>query len=113
MQVILQYYEQHTDRNERAITRRFRAKAVIGEGRVASFKGQSPTVSRFSSRGPDFSDAKRNPTDVLKPDILAPGHQIWAAWSPLSVSNPMLEGEFVNLNMKAFRVFISFCKKHS
>lgn len=73
--------------------RRFRAKAAIGEGRVASFKSQAPTVSRFSSRGPDFIDAKRNPTDVLKPDILAPGQRVWAAWSPISASDPILEGK--------------------
>ncbi|TQD98725.1 hypothetical protein C1H46_015634 [Malus baccata] len=68
------------------------AKAAIGEGRVASFMGQAPVVSRFSSRGPDFTNTSRNPFDVLKPDILAPGHQIWAAWSPVSASEPALTG---------------------
>ncbi|XP_024023201.1 subtilisin-like protease SBT2.4 [Morus notabilis] len=92
VQVILNYYERHTHRGESKLVRRFRAKAAIGEGRVASFKSQAPTVSRFSSRGPDFIDAKRNPTDVLKPDILAPGQRVWAAWSPISASDPILEG---------------------
>lgn len=54
--------------------------------------GRAPTVSRFSSRGPDYIDQLKNPTDVLKPDILAPGHQIWAAWSPMSVLDPILAG---------------------
>ncbi|PON52148.1 Subtilase [Parasponia andersonii] len=90
--VILHYYEEHTRRDEKEFVRRFRAKAAIGEGRVASFKDKEPAVSRFSSRGPDFIDANRNPADVLKPDILAPGHQVWAAWSPISASNPILEG---------------------
>lgn len=89
----MHYYEEHTHRNEKEFVRRFRAKAAIGEGRVASFLGQEPAVSRFSSRGPDFIDANRNPTDVLKPDILAPGHQVWAAWSPISASDSILEGE--------------------
>lgn len=72
---------------------RFTARAAIGEGRVACFKHQAPTVSRFSSRGPDYIDSRRNPADVLKPDILAPGHQVWAAWSPISALDPTLTGE--------------------
>lgn len=68
------------------------ARAAIGEGRVASLGRQALVVSRFSSRGPDFIDIDRHPADVLKPDILAPGHQIWAAWSPLSALDPILTG---------------------
>ncbi|KAL5578756.1 hypothetical protein UlMin_011198 [Ulmus minor] len=92
VQVISEYYENQTCRDCREFMTRFTGKASIGEGRVASFMSQGVTVSRFSSRGPNFIDAKRNPTDVLKPDILAPGHQVWAAWSPTSASNPMLKG---------------------
>jgi len=69
--------------------------AAVGEGRLASFTGRSPIVSRFSSRGPDIIDIKKNLADVLKPDILAPGHQIWAAWSPMSASEPLLKGTFL------------------
>lgn len=72
--------------------RQFNARAAIGDGRVASFGSQAPIVSRFSSRGPDFIDINRNPADVLKPDILAPGHEIWAAWSPMSALDPILSG---------------------
>lgn len=72
--------------------REFNARAAIGDGRVASFCGQAPIVSRFSSRGPDFIDINKDPTDVLKPDILAPGHEIWAAWSPMSALDPILSG---------------------
>ncbi|KAK9267544.1 hypothetical protein L1049_009972 [Liquidambar formosana] len=92
-QAILQYYEQQTHRDTGGSMTRFGAKAAIGEGRVASFMGRTPIVSRFSSRGPDIIDSSRNPTDVLKPDILAPGHQIWAAWSPISVLDPILMGQ--------------------
>ncbi|KAH7569437.1 hypothetical protein JRO89_XS06G0162300 [Xanthoceras sorbifolium] len=91
-QVVLQYYEQQTVRDRRGFVTKFGAQAAIGEGRVASFEGRAPTVSSFSSRGPDFIDINRNPTDVLKPDILAPGHQIWAAWSPISALDPILTG---------------------
>lgn len=92
LQIILQYYEQQTHRDERGAAIKFNAQAGIGEGRVASFEGRAPIVSRFSSRGPDFTDLSRNPTDVLKPDVTAPGHQIWAAWSPVSALDPMLTG---------------------
>ncbi|KAL9384195.1 hypothetical protein Peur_024518 [Populus x canadensis] len=91
-QIISQYYEQNIQRDERGFVIQYCARAAIREGRVASFVGQAPIVSRFSSRGPDFVDINRNPADVLKPDILAPGHQIWAAWSPLSALEPILTG---------------------
>ncbi|KAF8409609.1 hypothetical protein HHK36_005687 [Tetracentron sinense] len=91
-QIILQYYEQNTDRDERGIVIKYSGRAGIGEGRVASFQGRAPIVSRFSSRGPDIIDSSRNLTDVLKPDILAPGHLVWAAWSPFSVLDSILMG---------------------
>ncbi|XP_016508521.2 subtilisin-like protease SBT2.4 isoform X2 [Nicotiana tabacum] len=91
-QNILQYYERETVRDKNGFVVRYGGRAAISEGRIASYKGRAPIVSRFSSRGPDYIDQSKNPTDVLKPDILAPGHQIWAAWSPMSVLNPILSG---------------------
>ncbi|MBA0723530.1 hypothetical protein Golax_004104 [Gossypium laxum] len=90
--IVSQYYEQQTLRDARGIVRQFNARAAIQDGRVASFGVQAPIVSRFSSRGPGFIDINRNPSDVLKPDILAPGNEIWAAWSPLSALDPILTG---------------------
>ncbi|KAK2359067.1 subtilisin protease SBT2.5 [Trifolium repens] len=90
--VIMQYYESRTKRDEKGAVTEFGAWVSTGEGRVASFKGRSPVVSRFSSRGPDIIDANRSIADVLKPDILAPGHQIWGAWSPISAKLPILTG---------------------
>ncbi|WCJ20150.1 Subtilisin-like protease SBT2.4 [Euphorbia peplus] len=91
-QIISGYYEQNIHRDKNGLVHEFRGRASIGEGRIATFGGRSPIVSRFSSRGPDFTDINRNPADVLKPDILAPGHQIWAAWSPLSATDPIMKG---------------------
>lgn len=75
----------------------FGGRAAIGEGRAASFcsrNSRAPTVSRFSARGPNFINVKNKTSlDVLKPDLLAPGHQIWAAWSPMSVSETILRGK--------------------
>ncbi|KAG5101196.1 hypothetical protein JHK84_046165 [Glycine max] len=90
--VILQYYEEQTKRDMKGTATEFGAMAAVGEGRVASFTGRSPVVSRFSSRGPDIIDMHNNLADVLKPDILAPGHQIWAAWTPISALEPMIKG---------------------
>ncbi|KAJ9566261.1 hypothetical protein OSB04_002227 [Centaurea solstitialis] len=89
--IILEYYEKQTERNDKGVVKAYRGRAAIQEGRVATYNEKSPVVSRFSSRGPNFIDVKRNPTDLLKPDILAPGHQIWAAWSPMSVQDPILK----------------------
>lgn len=75
---------------------------------MASFMERAPVVSRFSSRGPDYIDQKRSPADVLKPDILAPGHQIWAAWSPMSILNPILSGSY------RYRLALcSFCHQYA
>lgn len=88
----MDYYEKHTYRDRRGIAISYGASAAIREGRVANFTDQAPRVSRFSSRGPDIIDNQMNPADVLKPDILSPGQQIWGAWSPASMLDPILSG---------------------
>ncbi len=57
-------------------------------GGIASYNGSPPVVSDFSSRGPiiDFGVPSNYTnllplSDILKPNILAPGEKIWAAWS--------------------------------
>lgn len=42
----------------------------------------APQVALFSARGPNIKDFNFQDADLLKPDILAPGSLIWAAWSP-------------------------------
>ncbi|XP_021766671.1 subtilisin-like protease SBT2.4 [Chenopodium quinoa] len=90
--IISKYYEEQTKKTAQGCVVKYRGRASIGEGRIAFFDRQVPAISRFSSRGPDIIDSLRKPADVLKPDFVAPGHQIWAAWSPLSVSEPIFEG---------------------
>ncbi|KAJ4800614.1 Subtilisin-like protease [Rhynchospora pubera] len=91
-QVIWNYYNNHTIRDIKGIVTSYGSCATIKEGRIATFTNTAPAVARFSSRGPDISDNQLNPADVLKPDILAPGNQIWGAWSSVSLDNPILSG---------------------
>ncbi|XP_017424692.1 subtilisin-like protease SBT2.4 [Vigna angularis] len=93
---ILHYYEEKTKRNKKGNAKEFGALAAVGEGRLASFTGRSLIVSRFSSRGPDIIDNNFFFADVLKPDILAPGHQIWAAWAPSVLQNLSSEGKVLH-----------------
>ncbi|KAJ3679931.1 hypothetical protein LUZ60_016209 [Juncus effusus] len=91
-QAIWSYYDNHTLRDDKGNVTTFGASVAIKEGRTAKFSKSALSVARYSSRGPDIINNQLTPADVLKPDILAPGDQIWAAWSPLSVTNPILSG---------------------
>ncbi|KAF3322146.1 subtilisin-like protease SBT3.5 [Carex littledalei] len=92
-QVIWNYYNNHTIRDTNGIVTTYGASAAIKEGRIATFANTAPAVARTSSRGPDITNNQLNPADVLKPDILAPGDQIWGAWSPVSLLSPILSGQ--------------------
>ncbi|XP_073280593.1 subtilisin-like protease SBT2.4 [Primulina huaijiensis] len=82
-----------TQRDDKGHGIRYSGRAAISEERIATYMEKAPVASRFSSRGSDYMDQRKNPEDVIKPDILAPGNQIWAAWSPMSVQNPILSGK--------------------
>lgn len=75
----------------------FRAAATIGDGLKPELYMSAPQVALFSSRGPDVKDFSLQDADVLKPDILAPGSLIWAAWSPNGTDDPNYAGNTVRL----------------
>ncbi|KAG0568574.1 hypothetical protein KC19_6G030000 [Ceratodon purpureus] len=68
------------------------ATGWLSGGNKAVYTGAFPKIAPFSSRGPNIFYGVENPlptatpvADVLKPNIVAPGVDIWSAWSPVSV----------------------------
>lgn len=59
----------------------FKATGSIGDGLTPVLHKSAPQVALFSARGPNIKDYSFQDADLLKPDILAPGSLIWAAWS--------------------------------
>lgn len=69
------------------------AQAKIGNGMTPDFQAAAPQVALYSSRGPGVKDYSLQDADVLKPNILAPGSLIWAAWSPIGIDEPDFQGQ--------------------
>lgn len=59
------------------------AQARIMGGLNATFSKRAPQVAFYSSRGPDLANNRRAVAEVMKPNAMAPGDMIWAAWSPI------------------------------
>ncbi|VVA93109.1 unnamed protein product [Arabis nemorensis] len=74
---------------------------IVGSASVARIVGgmkptygiTAPKVMFFSARGPDPEDDSFDNADVMKPNLVAPGNSIWAAWSPLGIGTADFEGE--------------------
>ncbi|KAK4361388.1 hypothetical protein RND71_020340 [Anisodus tanguticus] len=92
--ILLQYYNSSLDQD--AVTkkiRRFGAVACISGGLKANFSLSAPSVMFYSARGPDPEDSFLNDADILKPNLVAPGNSIWAAWSSGGMDSVEFEGE--------------------
>ncbi|GMH28827.1 hypothetical protein Nepgr_030670 [Nepenthes gracilis] len=87
------YYNSRTFRSRSGRAVAFTATARIMDGRQAIYTGQAPIVASYSSRGPDVNNALLQTADVLKPNIMAPGSSIWAAWSPNSEGDHNVKGQ--------------------
>lgn len=67
------------------------ATGRLSGGNMAVYTEALPKIAPFSARGPNIYFGTDNPSptaqpvaDVLKPNIVGPGVDIWSAWSPLS-----------------------------
>lgn len=71
---------------------RFGAVASISGGLEANYSVTAPKVMYYSARGPDPEDSSLDDADILKPNLVAPGNSIWAAWSSLGSDSVEFEG---------------------
>ncbi|XVF23064.1 hypothetical protein REPUB_Repub13aG0005800 [Reevesia pubescens] len=92
--ILLQYYNSSLERD--GLTRkivRFGAVATISGGLRANYSVSAPKVMYYSARGPDPEDSFLDDADIMKPNLVAPGNLIWAAWSSLGTDSVEFQGE--------------------
>ena len=92
-QILLQYYNSSLERD--GLTRkivRFGAVASISGGLKANYSISAPKVLYYSARGPDPEDGFLDDADIMKPNLVAPGNSIWAAWSSAGTDSVEFQG---------------------
>ncbi|XP_034699683.1 subtilisin-like protease SBT2.5 isoform X1 [Vitis riparia] len=90
---LIEYYNTSTSRDWTGRVKSFKATGSIGDGLTPILHKSAPQVALFSARGPNIRDFNFQDADLLKPDILAPGSLIWAAWSPNGTDEANYVGE--------------------
>ncbi|KAJ7979415.1 Subtilisin-like protease [Quillaja saponaria] len=90
---LIDYYNITTSRDWTGRVKSFKGVGSIGDGLMPVLHKSAPQVALFSARGPNIKDFSFQEADLLKPDILAPGSLIWAAWSPNGTDEPNYIGE--------------------
>ncbi|CAL8990506.1 unnamed protein product [Prunus brigantina] len=90
---LIDYYNISTSRDWTGRVKSFKGIGSIGDGLTPILHKSAPQVALFSARGPNIKDFSFQDADLLKPDILAPGSLIWAAWSPNGTDEPDYVGE--------------------
>ncbi|XP_043699218.1 subtilisin-like protease SBT2.2 [Telopea speciosissima] len=92
--ILLQYYNSSLERDGslKNIVK-FGAVASILGGLKAKYNNSAPKVMYYSARGPDPEDSFLDDADILKPNLVAPGNYIWAAWSYLGTDSVEFQGE--------------------
>lgn len=98
-QVLLQYYNSSLERDEgtKKIVK-FGGTALISGGIQANFSRTAPKIMYYSARGPDPEDSFLDDSDILKPNIVAPGHYIWAAWSCGGTDSVEFQGIYLSIS---------------
>lgn len=92
-QILLQYYNSSLEKDETTMKIvKFRAVACILGGIKPNFSLSAPKVMYYSARGPDPEDSSVDNADILKPNLVAPGNSIWAAWSSRGTESIEFQG---------------------
>ncbi|KAK7411749.1 hypothetical protein VNO78_03187 [Psophocarpus tetragonolobus] len=92
--ILMQYYNSSLEID--AVSKKivqFGAVAGICGGLKANYGNSAPKVMYYSARGPDPEDTLPHEADILKPNLLAPGNFIWAAWSSVGTDSVEFLGE--------------------
>ncbi|XP_027903216.1 subtilisin-like protease SBT2.6 [Vigna unguiculata] len=90
---LIDYYNISTPRDWTGRVKTFTGTGKIEDGLMPILHKSAPQVAVFSARGPNIKDFSFQEADLLKPDILAPGSLIWAAWSLNGTDEPNYVGE--------------------
>ncbi|XP_008225702.1 PREDICTED: subtilisin-like protease SBT2.2 [Prunus mume] len=92
--VLLKYYNYSLERD--IMTKRivkFGALATICGGFKANYSSSAPKIMYYSARGPDPEDNFLDDAEIMKPNLVAPGNSIWAAWSSVGADSVEFQGE--------------------
>ncbi|KAE8673423.1 Subtilase family protein isoform 3 [Hibiscus syriacus] len=79
--ILLQYYNSSLERDGFGNIIRFGAVASISGGLKANYSISALKVMFYSARGPDPEDSFLDDSHIMKPNLVAAGKSIWAAWS--------------------------------
>ncbi|XP_020994979.1 subtilisin-like protease SBT2.2 isoform X1 [Arachis duranensis] len=92
--ILLQYYNSslEIDETSKKVVKLGAVASICG-GLKANYSNDAPKVMYYSARGPDPQDSLPHEADILKPNLIAPGNFIWAAWSSLSTDSAEFLGE--------------------
>ncbi|XP_023003034.1 subtilisin-like protease SBT2.3 isoform X1 [Cucurbita maxima] len=92
--ILLHYYNSSLEVN--GLTKRiskFGAVGSISGGLKANYISTAPQIMYYSARGPDPEDSSVEDSDIMKPNLVAPGNFIWAAWSSVATDSVEFLGE--------------------
>ncbi|XP_015900722.3 subtilisin-like protease SBT2.2 isoform X1 [Ziziphus jujuba] len=92
--ILLKYYNSSLERDgpSNKIVK-FKARASICGGLKANYSNSAPKIMYYSARGPDPEDTSLDDADILKPNLVAPGNLVWAAWSSAGADSVEFLGE--------------------